>query len=111
MSKNKLSSMKSSNIAFISLLCNLLKAGFDDEWAKIGAWNHEEAEYIEGWVPVSHLKVVEPNPEYGLLVDKTNQTMTVFRNGERIETLLVSTGRMAGRTVAESFIELLDSLK
>ena len=66
----------------------------DDEWAKIGAWNHEEAEYIEGWVPVSHLKVVEPNPEYGLLVDKTNQTMTVFRNGERIETLLVSTGRM-----------------
>ena len=65
-----------------------------DGWAKIGAWNHEEAEYIEGWVPVNHLKVVEPNHEYGLLVDKTNQTMTVFRNGERIETLLVSTGRM-----------------
>ena len=63
------------------------------EWAKIGAWNHEQAEYIEGWVPVERLKVVEPNPEYGLLVDKKSQTMAVFRNGERIETLLVSTGR------------------
>ena len=64
------------------------------EWAKIGAWNHEEAEYIEGWVPTDRLKTVEPNPEYGLLIDKKSQTMSVFRKGERIETLLVSTGRM-----------------
>ena len=65
----------------------------NDRWTKIGAWNHEEAEYIEGWVPLNCLKVVEPNHEYGLLVDKKSQTMAVFHNGERIETLLVSTGR------------------
>ena len=65
-----------------------------EEWAKVGAWNHERAEYIEGWVPKNRLKVERPNPEYGLLVDKKNQTMTVFHQGKRIETLLISTGRM-----------------
>ncbi len=65
-----------------------------DEWAKIGAWNHESADYVEGWVPFGCLKVIEPNPEYGILVNKQKQTMTVYCHGERIETLLVSTGRM-----------------
>lgn len=64
------------------------------EWAKIGAWNHESADYVEGWVPLARLKVVEPNTEYGILVNKQKQTMTVYCKGERIETLLVSTGRM-----------------
>ena len=63
------------------------------EWAKIGAWNHEDASYVEGWVPLNRLKVVEPDREYGLLIDKKKQTMSVFRQGKRIETLLVSTGR------------------
>jgi len=64
------------------------------DWAKIGAWNHEEGEYREGWVPLERLKVVEPNREYGLLIDKQDQTMTVFYNGKRMERLLVSTGKM-----------------
>ena len=66
----------------------------DGEWAKVGAWNHEEAVYIEGWVPYSLLKTVVPSQDYGLLVDKKTQTLTVFYKGERIEELLVSTGRM-----------------
>ncbi len=65
-----------------------------NDWARIGAWNHEDAEYIEGWVPMNCLKIAEPNSEFGLLVDKKEQTITVFRKGERLETLLVSTGRM-----------------
>ena len=64
------------------------------EWAKIGAWNHESADYVEGWVPLERLRVVEPNHEYGILVDKKKQTMTVYYKGNRVETLLVSTGRM-----------------
>ena len=64
------------------------------EWARIGAWNHESSDYVEGWVPLQRLSVVEPNPEYGILVDKKKQTMTVYYEGKRIETLLVSTGRM-----------------
>ena len=64
------------------------------EWAKIGAWNHEDASYIEGWVPYSLLKNVAPSGEYGLLVSKKDQTLTVYHHGKPIETLLISTGRM-----------------
>lgn len=65
----------------------------EDEWALIGAWNHEEAEYVEGWVPLEKLKTEEPRGKYGLLIDKQKQTMTVYQNGKVIDTLLVSTGR------------------
>ena len=64
------------------------------EWARIGAWNHEEGEYVEGWVPLGRLKVVEPNPEYGILIDKKDQSLTLYYHGQRIERLLVSTGKM-----------------
>ena len=65
-----------------------------DGWARIGAWNHEEAEYIEGWVPADHLITVRPEGSYGLLLDKKSQTLKIYRDGEVIETLMVSTGRM-----------------
>ena len=65
----------------------------EGNWAKVGAWNHEEGEYVEGWVPLGKLKVEYPQGEYGILIDKKEQTLTVFRNGEPIDTLLVSTGR------------------
>ncbi len=67
----------------------------EDGWALAGAWNHEDAEYVEGWVPLSNLKVESPRGEYGLLIDKRKQTMSVYRNGKVIDTLLVSTGRAA----------------
>ncbi len=66
----------------------------DGEWAKIGAWNHEDGAYTEGWVPADKLKIVEPNPEYGILVSKKEQTLTLYQRGKRIETLRVSTGKM-----------------
>ena len=65
-----------------------------DQFVRIAAWNHEKGEAVEGWVPRKVLKVVRPQSQYGLLVDKKNQTMTIFHQGERIDTLLVSTGRM-----------------
>ena len=66
----------------------------DGEWARVGAWNHEEAVYMEGWIPYKLLKTVESNQDYGLLVNKKAQTLTIFYKGKRIEELLVSTGRM-----------------
>ena len=65
-----------------------------DDWVFIQAWNHEEGEMIQGWVPLKNLKVVHPQTEYGLLINKQEQTLTVFRKGERIGTVLVCTGRM-----------------
>ena len=64
------------------------------EWARISAWNHEDASRIEGWVPYGLLKVVYPSCEYGLLLNKKEQTLSVYYHGKKIETLLVSTGRM-----------------
>lgn len=63
-----------------------------DGWARIGAWNHEEAVYIEGWVPAEKLKVVRPRTDYGLLIDKREQTVTVWKDGERYGTVAISTG-------------------
>ncbi len=81
----------------------------DGSWARISAWNHESASPVTGWVPLSVLKVEEPQGEYGLLLDKKAQTLTLFRNGERVETLLVSTGRaerneLYQETAAGSFL-------
>ncbi len=66
----------------------------DGTWAKVGAWNHESADYVEGWVPLKVLKAEEPHGDYGLLLDKKEQTLTVFYQGQRLDTLLVSTGRI-----------------
>lgn len=67
----------------------------EGKYAFIGAWNHEAGDYIEGWVPFSKLKVVEPDDQYGLLIDKINQTMKVYEHGRLIATLPVSTGLIA----------------
>lgn len=64
----------------------------EDGWALVGAWNHEEAEYVKGWIPASVLKVVYPQTDFGLLVDKQKQTLTVYYRGEKLDTLRVSTG-------------------
>ena len=53
----------------------------DGNYARVGAWNHESGEYVEGWVKVSDLRVVTPSSEYGILVDKVDQTMTIYHRG------------------------------
>ena len=64
----------------------------DDGWVKVGAFNHEDGSYMEGYIEASQLKTVMPRQEYGLLLDKQAQTLTVYRQGERLATLPVSTG-------------------
>ena len=65
-----------------------------DGWVLAGAWNHESGDYIEGWIPRERIITVKPSTEYGLLLDKKAQTLTVFYRGNRLETILVSTGRI-----------------
>lgn len=67
----------------------------EDGWARISAWNHEGGELVEGYVPANVLKTERPSQEYGLLLDKQAQELTVFYRGERLTTLPVSTGLMA----------------
>lgn len=67
----------------------------DGSYARVGAWNHESGDYVTGWVKVSSLKVVTPSSEYGILVDKAAQTMTVYYRGEKLDTFPISTGLAA----------------
>lgn len=81
----------------------------DGEYAFVGAWNHETGDYVEGWVRQRDLKVVTPNDEYGLLIDKLTQIMTVYRAGVAIDTFPISTGlaaenRMIRETAAGVFL-------
>lgn len=66
-----------------------------DGWTLIGAWGHEEGQYMEGYVPTNRLKIVAPNDAYGLLLDKATQRMAIFHQGKRIAEIPVSTGLMA----------------
>lgn len=81
----------------------------EDGYAFIGAWNHENGSYTEGWVDVQKLRVQRPRGEYGLLVDKTAQTLTVYHQGKKLGTVPVSTGlaaenRLIRETAAGSFL-------
>ena len=60
----------------------------------VRAWRHEDGALAEGYVPTKKLKVVTPNPHYGLLIDKERQTLTVYEYGEPIGQVAVSTGLM-----------------
>lgn len=70
----------------------------DDGWAKVGVWRKEDGRYTEGWVKTERLHVIRPNDLYGAVVNKIAQTMTIYEDGEKIGTFLVSTGY----TTAES---------
>jgi len=77
----------------------------DNGWSLVEAYNSSYGPYcksrvgfgvtddlIQGYVKTSLLITVKPDPNYGLLVDKDNQTMYIFSDGRIIGTLLVSTG-------------------
>lgn len=74
-----------------------------DGWVRVSAWNHESGEKVTGYVPASRLKMVQPQGEYGVLLDKKTQELTVFRAGERLGTVKVSTGLVAkGKLIRET---------
>ena len=73
-----------------------------DGWARVGAWGTVDGSYIEGYIMQDRLKMVEPNPRWGLLIDKAAQKMYVYEadesaaEGARLLGILnVSTGLMA----------------
>ena len=64
----------------------------DDGWVKVGAWRQADGFWTEGWVKAEKLRMIRPNDRYGAVVDKHNQTMTIYENGKKLGTMLVSTG-------------------
>ena len=69
----------------------------DGTWVYARAGNHNTGKPAEGYQLVRNLKVVKPSGRYGVLVDKRDQTLTVYEDGKKIGTVPVSTGLPAGR--------------
>ena len=79
----------------------VLEAG-SDGWVKVGAWRQADDRYIEGYVKADKLRVIRPNTRYGAVLDRKAQTLTVYENGKKIGTALVSTGMPQGGLTSES---------
>ena len=56
--------------------------------SKVKAWN----ELVVGYVPTDALKTVEVRTEYGLIIDKLTQRLYIYREGEFLDELQISTG-------------------
>lgn len=87
----------------------LMLLAVEDDYAFVGAWNHESGDYVEGWVRASDLKVVMPNSDYGVLIDKQDQTMSVYHQGQKLGSISISTGlaaadRMIRETPAGAYL-------
>lgn len=84
----------------VGTLCGSIQGlevlGFDGAWAHVTAWSHRDGQKVEGYILAKNLTVTAPNTPYGILVDKRDQTLTVFENGKRIGTVPVSTGKPGG---------------
>jgi len=70
------------------------------DWTFIEAYSSAEegsavkvfAEQFQGWVKTKRLKEVEVDQHYGLLIDKLQQRLYVYKDGHLFATLLCSTG-------------------
>ncbi|NLW21153.1 MAG: L,D-transpeptidase [Clostridiales bacterium] len=56
--------------------------------SRIKAWN----QLVQGWIPTDMLETVTPRDRYALLVDKLDQRLYIFEDGEIYDVLVISTG-------------------
>ena len=64
----------------------------DGVWAHVRAWRHEDGRQAEGYLLQKKLTVYTPSPHYGVLIDKREQTLTLYHEGHAVGTVPVSTG-------------------
>lgn len=69
----------------------------EDKWAFVRAWSHNDAQPVEGYIQVRNLEIFYPSKQYAVLIDKRDQTLTVWESGRPIGTVPVSTGLAVGR--------------
>ena len=64
----------------------------EGNWAHVRAGRHEDGTMAEGYLQLFDLTVYTPAPHYGVLIDKREQTLTVYHDGKAIGSIPVSTG-------------------
>lgn len=64
----------------------------EDGWSLVETFRNEDGAFVRGYIKTSNLRPVTPNQTYGIVIDKANQTLTVFKDGARLGSCKVSTG-------------------
>ena len=64
-----------------------------ERWTLVRAWTHTNGSACTGYIRTDKLEVILPSTHYGLLIDKLDQTMTIYEDGKVIGRLPVSTGK------------------
>ena len=67
-------------------------ANREDGWSLVEAFRNEDSAFIRGYIKTSRLKSVDVNTAYGIVIDKAAQTLTVYKDGQRVGSCAVSTG-------------------
>lgn len=81
---------KLGSVSGLSQGLNLIE-DLDDGWSLVEAYRNEDGAFVRGYIRTKTLRTVEPNTLYGIVVDKAAQTLTVYKNGERLGSCAVST--------------------
>lgn len=71
----------------------------DDGWSLVEAYRNEDGAFIRGYISSKKLRTVDPNTSYGIVVDKSTQTLTVYKDG-RARRFLRGIHRQAHQQVA-----------
>ena len=72
----------------------------DDGWSLVEAYRNEDGAFIRGYISTKKLRTVEPNTSYGIVVDKSSQTLIVYKDGERVGSCAVSTGKPTSQALS-----------
>lgn len=82
---------KLGTVSGISQGLNVI-ASREDGWSLVEAFRNEDGAFVRGYIRTNKLRVAEPNTTYGIVIDKATQTLTVYKEGVRVGSCLVSTG-------------------
>ena len=63
-----------------------------DGWSLVEAFRNEDGAFVRGYIRTNKLRTADANANYGLVIDKAAQTLTVFKDGARVGSCQVSTG-------------------
>lgn len=78
-------------VSGISQGLNVIKER-DDGWSLVEAFRNEDGAFIRGYIRTNKLRVVNVNQDYGIVIDKADQTLTVWKAGEPIGSCDIATG-------------------
>ncbi|MBQ8620237.1 MAG: L,D-transpeptidase [Clostridia bacterium] len=64
----------------------------DDGWALVETFRNEDGAFIRGYIKSDKLRPVDPNVNFGIVIDKATQTLIVLKDGVRVGSCKVTTG-------------------